>query len=93
MNIFEHGAFTLRHINITCDSIWGLNHIKCSVVQVFCGKYYMSGSVLVQHSEECKQFSTVQTTTFIQIHKMYKHQGLDFCLKQYSVSKNKIPIF
>jgi len=60
MNIFEHGAFILRHINITCDSIWGLNHIKCSVVQVFCGKYYMSGSVLVQHSEECKQFSTVQ---------------------------------
>jgi hypothetical protein len=65
MNIFEHGAFILRQINIICD----LNHIKCSVVQVWYGKYYMSDSLLVQYSEECKQFSTVQTT-FIQIHKM-----------------------
>lgn len=48
MNIFEHGAFILRQINIICDSIWGLNHIKCSVVQVWYGKYYISGSVLVQ---------------------------------------------
>jgi hypothetical protein len=52
----------------------------------------MSGSVLVQYSEECEQFSTVQTT-FIQIHKMYKHQGLNFCLKQYSMSINNRPIF
>jgi hypothetical protein len=71
MNISKHGAFILRQINIIYDSIWGLNHIKCSVrvVQVWYGKYYMSGSVLVQYSEECKQCNTVQTT-FIQIHKM-----------------------
>jgi hypothetical protein len=93
MNIFEHGAFILRQINIICDSFWDFDHIKCSVqvVQVWYGKYYMSGSVLIQYSNVN---SAVQFKLLLyRFTKCSKHQGLNFCLKQYSMSKNNRPCF